>query len=115
MASSTDPRDSRKGPTSAQLRHDIDRGATGDKTPGVDPAAAPLGTDEEAGGAAPTPAEIAHARNAERRDVKRGANAAAPELTPDGARARGASSFGVALAWIAALALLAVLIWYLAS
>lgn len=31
-------------------RIDIDRGVTGDKVPFPDPAAAPLGTDEEAGG-----------------------------------------------------------------
>ncbi|MFZ5779947.1 MAG: hypothetical protein ACOY4R_07035 [Pseudomonadota bacterium] len=33
-----------------RLRSDIDAGKTGDKTPGIDPAAAPLGTDEEAAG-----------------------------------------------------------------
>lgn len=35
----------------AQLRDRIDRGETGSKVPASDPAAAPLGTDEEAGGA----------------------------------------------------------------
>jgi hypothetical protein len=34
-----------------RLRADIDRGRTGDKIDWPDPAAAPLGTDEEAGGA----------------------------------------------------------------
>lgn len=33
-----------------QLRADIDAGRTRDKVPGFDPAAAPLGTDEEAAG-----------------------------------------------------------------
>ncbi|MDF2120580.1 hypothetical protein PY365_33955 [Roseiarcaceae bacterium H3SJ34-1] len=33
-----------------QLRAVIDRGKTGDKVPAADPAAAPLGTDEEAAG-----------------------------------------------------------------
>jgi hypothetical protein len=33
-----------------QLRRDIDSGATGDKVRASDPAAAPLGTDEEAAG-----------------------------------------------------------------
>jgi hypothetical protein len=37
-----------------QLRRDIDSGATGDKVRASDPAAAPLGTDEEAAGT-PTP------------------------------------------------------------
>ena len=36
--------------TTEQLRHDIDTGKTGDKIPFPDPAAAPLGTDEEAAG-----------------------------------------------------------------
>jgi hypothetical protein len=36
-----------------QLRHEIDRGMTGDKVDYPDPAAAPLGTDDEAAGAAP--------------------------------------------------------------
>jgi hypothetical protein len=35
-----------------QLRSDIDSGRTGDKVDHPDPAAAPLGTDAEAGGAA---------------------------------------------------------------
>jgi hypothetical protein len=35
----------------SQLRDDIDRGAWRDKIPASDPAAAPLGTDAEAGGA----------------------------------------------------------------
>jgi hypothetical protein len=33
-----------------QLRRRIDAGETGDKVPAFDPAAAPLGTDDEAGG-----------------------------------------------------------------
>jgi hypothetical protein len=36
------------GSTVAQLRSDIDSGRTGDKVNAHDPAAAPLGTDEEA-------------------------------------------------------------------
>jgi hypothetical protein len=37
--------------TTAALRGDIDSGQTGDKISHPDPAAAPLGTDDEAGGA----------------------------------------------------------------
>ena len=44
--------------TTEQLRHAIDSGATGDKVDAVDPAAAPLGTDEEAAGT-PVPPEAA--------------------------------------------------------
>jgi hypothetical protein len=75
--------DRRRGPNAAQLRGDIDRGRTGDKTPGVDPAAAPMETDAEAGGTPPTPEEIAQAREAERRGPGR-RNAADPRKTPDG-------------------------------
>ena len=55
----TDPKADPKPPTVETLRAAIDRGLTGDKVPGSDPAAAPLGTDAEAGGAPPTPAEVA--------------------------------------------------------
>ncbi|MGD9617958.1 MAG: hypothetical protein AB7W06_21600, partial [Alphaproteobacteria bacterium] len=42
------------GPAAMARRKDaIDRGLTGDKVPGFDPAAAPLGTDDEAAGAPP--------------------------------------------------------------
>lgn len=73
-----------KKPTAAQLRGDIDAGKSGDKTPSFDPAAAPMETDAEAGGAAPTPDEIAQARSHERRGVKGRRNAAVPEKTPSG-------------------------------
>jgi hypothetical protein len=52
-------------PTTAQLRHDIDSGRTGDKVAGFDPAAAPLGTDEEAAGTPPSVDAIALARRLE--------------------------------------------------
>ncbi|MGQ9367787.1 hypothetical protein [Azospirillum sp. ST 5-10] len=38
-----------------RLRAAIDRGETGDKVPNEDPAAAPLGTDDEAAGTRPPP------------------------------------------------------------
>ena len=48
--------------TTAKLKHDIDRGRAGDKVAVIDPAAVPLGTDDEAAGTPPTPrlAEQAH-------------------------------------------------------
>ena len=52
-------------PTSAELRDRIDRGQTGDKVPVVDPAAAPLGTDDEAAGTPPDAADVAAATRAE--------------------------------------------------
>ena len=53
-------------PNVTHLRRDIEAGATGDKLPMLDPAASPLGTDDEAGGVPPTSAEVAAARAAER-------------------------------------------------
>ncbi len=59
----------KKPSTTAQLRHDIDTGKTRDKVDHADPAAAPLGTDDEAGGQPPKPAAIDEARQQEdRRD-----------------------------------------------
>jgi hypothetical protein len=55
-----------KPPTVDQLRHDIDRGRTGDKVAWPDPASAPLGTDEEAGGDPARPGEVERARRQER-------------------------------------------------
>lgn len=48
----TSPSENNRANT-AQLRAAIDRGATGSKVPFPDPAAAPLGTDEEAAGTPP--------------------------------------------------------------
>jgi len=44
---------------------DIDRGLTGDKIPAQDPAAAPLGTDDEAAGMPPSPEDVGDARGRE--------------------------------------------------
>ena len=56
---------SKRKSTSAQLRGDIDRGLTGDKVAAADPAAAPLGTDEEAAGTPLSPEVIAEAHERE--------------------------------------------------
>ena len=53
------------GPTTEQLRRDIDKGRAGSKADYPDPAAAPLGTDDEAAGSPPAAAEIAIARKQE--------------------------------------------------
>jgi hypothetical protein len=71
-------------PTSDQLRGDIDAGRTGDKLAGFDPAAAPLGTDDEAAGRRPSAARVAEARATERSAPPDPApNASTPELQPD--------------------------------
>lgn len=51
--------------TAAKLRDDIDRGRAGDKVGFPDPAAAPLGTDAEAGSAGPTREQVRTARRYE--------------------------------------------------
>jgi len=54
-------------PTIDRLRYDIDCGRTGDKVAWPDPAAAPLGTDEEAAGTPLSPVHVGHAHAHERR------------------------------------------------
>ncbi len=46
-----------QAPTTEQIRNAIDSGITGEKVGFPDPAAAPLGTDAEAGGKSPTATE----------------------------------------------------------
>jgi hypothetical protein len=48
-------------PISAQLRHGINSVRGGDKVSNIDPAAAPLGTDDEAGGNPPTHQQLVQA------------------------------------------------------
>ncbi len=52
--------------TVEQLRSDIDSGRTGDKVPASDPAAAPLGADEEAAGTPASADAVALARAREK-------------------------------------------------
>ena len=65
-----------KPPTADQLRADINRWRTGGKVPILDPAVAPLDTDDEAAGTPPSPEAVAMARAAEistlRRPAERG-------------------------------------------
>lgn len=55
----------------SQVRHKTDRGGTHDKVNFPDPAAAPLGTDEEAGGARTPEEDIARAEQAREPGEKR--------------------------------------------
>ncbi len=50
-----------RSPTAQELKNAIDTGATGDKVDFPDPAAAPLGTDDEAAGVPDTPHRVATA------------------------------------------------------
>ncbi|WP_451992497.1 hypothetical protein [Azospirillum argentinense] len=56
----SDTPDARPNAGAQRLRDAIDKGLTGDKVPAADPAAAPLGTDDEAAGTRPPPAASAH-------------------------------------------------------
>ncbi len=77
-----------------QLRGEIDRGRTGDKVAFPDPAAAPLGTDDEAAG---TPVSPRAAATAERLETSR------PHAAPVPVRVR-----GIGRAWIMVLFILIV-------
>jgi hypothetical protein len=52
--------------TAANVRGDIQQGLSGDKQPGVDPAAAPMETDAEAGGTARDAEQVQIARQTQR-------------------------------------------------
>lgn len=87
-----------RGTNPAQIRADIDAGRTGDKTPGFDPAAAPLGTDEEAAGPMVSPRTEAEERIQERRGrpQQKHPNAAEPALAPDARQPKQAASMAAA-------------------
>jgi hypothetical protein len=55
----------RRVDTTDRLRSEIDQGRTGDKVSFPDPAAVPLGTDEEAAGTPPSREAVAVARKSE--------------------------------------------------
>jgi hypothetical protein len=57
--------------TTARLRHEIDSGRCGDKVCWPDPAAAPLGTDDEAGGTPATHNYVTDARSTEHGSTRR--------------------------------------------
>lgn len=56
-----------RGANPTLLKKDIDQGLTGDKVSYPDPAASPLGTDDEAAGTPVTQTQLNMARQAERR------------------------------------------------
>ncbi|MBX6374593.1 MAG: hypothetical protein IRZ13_10215 [Acetobacteraceae bacterium] len=87
--------------TTAQLRQDIDSGATGDKVPALDPAASPVGTDDEAAGAPQDPKAVAAERRAERERPPPPPHAFDHGGTRLGLGVGGAALLGVALAVIA--------------
>lgn len=99
------------GATSAQLKGDIECGRTGDKVEGFDPAAAPLGTDDEAGGASYDPRLVEQARLDERkgRSPDPRPHASTPELQPNGRLPSRNYLLAVAVGVVSALAFAALL------
>ncbi|MGX9981585.1 succinate dehydrogenase, cytochrome b556 subunit [Methylobacterium fujisawaense] len=65
-------------PLAQELKGDIDSGRTGDKTAFFDPAASPLGTDDEAAGTPDSPDRVATAIRQEMRGPRDGGRAAVP-------------------------------------
>ena len=102
-----------KKATIDQLRDDIDRGRTGDKVNFSDPAAAPLGTDEEAAGTPLDATVVAMVRDREL--------AKAPDRLRDEAQSSDESEYPgrgvvpVVLAIIAAMFAVVALIWNYSS
>lgn len=98
----------RRGSTTAQLSDDIQSGRTGDKVAGFDPAASPLGTDDEAAGTPPTPETVHATRAAEQagRPSSATKNAATPDLQPN---ARLGGQKGMMLAAVAGVGAAALL------
>lgn len=88
-------------PTTDQLRRATDSGATGDKVHFPDPAAAPLGTDDEAGGFSPPPAPAETALSTE----------AKPSLRRAHAESGRSALWAVAVALLCAVLLIALAIW----
>lgn len=85
-----------------RLRAAIDRGATGDKVDFPDPAAAPLGADDEAAGFPPTRAQV---QEADSREIGRTGAA------DSGRGGRMGAVAAMALAIVAAVAVILAAIW----
>ena len=100
----------RQNATTEQLRDDIDQGRTGEKVNVPDPAAAPLGTDEEAAGTPLDGAVVAKVRERELAKAPRRPGYEARRANDD---ERGKRRIGPSLMIVGALGLLAVVIWIL--
>jgi hypothetical protein len=98
-------------PNVSQLKDDIQSGRTGDKAPGFDPGASPLGTDDEAAGRPAQPAQIAQARTQEARPAVRNArpNASEPSRAPHGGPSGGLGTMEVL--WLVMLGVVALCIF----
>ncbi|MBW3098357.1 hypothetical protein [Pseudohoeflea coraliihabitans] len=91
-----------------RLRGDIDSGQTGEKVAAIDPAAAPLGADAEAGGVRTDQAAVAR----DRLEQETGRETAGVGATAVSAEPKHGPRFGTALIVLAAVLVLAAL-WVL--
>lgn len=101
--------------TTDRLRKDIDRGVSGDKIPFPDPAAAPLGTDDEAAGTPPSREAVGIARAHETRGIDPHGPGATEEREP-GEEGRANGIGGLFWLWpmaVVAASLLFVVFWTL--
>lgn len=108
MTLESEPERASRGCWPDRVRGDIDAGRTGDKAGGFDPAAAPLGADDEAGGAPLDLEFIARVRDMELAAAPRPstrANSSTPELAPDGCGVRTPYLWPIAAGVLAAAAL----------
>lgn len=106
-AAGTDRRtQDRPAPTADRLRDEIDRGGAADKVAVTDPAAAPLGTDDEAAGTPPTAEQVQRARDQELHRSEGGQEARKP---PASVQPGPSLAWVLALAGIAAVAVAAIL------
>lgn len=93
----------------SRLKNDINSGRTGDKVPAFDPAAAPLGTDEEAAGTPVPAAAVEMARANENRPESHEQVRQNGADTPDTGRRYGAGTWLLVLCLVA---LLALAVWF---
>ncbi|MDH2326915.1 hypothetical protein QCN27_08545 [Cereibacter sp. SYSU M97828] len=95
-------------PTSDRLRKEIDSGRSGDKVNFSDPAASPLGTDDEAAGDPPTPAQLAMAAQHELEARPDDPSAGRPARDAE-SRQRDKARFAVPI--VGVLVLIAIILW----
>lgn len=96
--------------TTARLREDIDRGRGGDKIDWQDPAAAPLGTDDEAAGTPPTPEQVRIARRHEIKARPSDESSGRPDRDPSSLLAPVRSGWVLGLVVVLAVACLAAIL-----
>lgn len=96
----------------SRLKDDINSGRTGDKVPAFDPAAAPLGTDEEAAGTPVSSAAVEMARASENRSEDPEPARQDHAIADNGPHAGHRYGAGTWVVVVALVALLALAVWF---